>query len=214
MIEKSEDPESPEKPVEPYEFPPERPLECSECRRPIAVHYTGIVGKTIIHTLMCAECPFLKQHLKGIPAHTTTSHQTGIETGLCCGNCGTTLESIRMGNTVGCSACYEVFEDVIIAELETSYKIPAQTGTNNKKSYTRHIGRSPGEISELNPSLKLMALTDALSETLKLEDYEQAASIRDQIKEITQREASKTPKKERPHDRKHQKNNEEKLENE
>ena len=45
---------------------PERPLECcGECRRPIQVIYTEIVGKTITRFAMCGECPVLDQRLHG-----------------------------------------------------------------------------------------------------------------------------------------------------
>lgn len=195
MVEKEEPPESQEddsqekkksEHVDFYQFPPERPLECSECKKPIAVHYTGIVGKNVIHTLMCADCPFLQQHLKGIPANKNASNSVDAETGLCCGNCGTTLENIRMGNAVGCSSCYDVFSDILVSELHATSKLPSQFKPSNKKSLILHLGRSPGETNEFNPSLKLLALNEALSETLKLEDYEQAAWIRDQIKALTE----------------------------
>ncbi len=48
------------------------------------------------------------------------------------------------------------------------------------------MGRAPGEKIEISPSLKLIALNEALSETLSREDYEQAAWLRDQIKKLTE----------------------------
>ena len=44
-----------------------------------------------------------------------------------------------------------------------------------------HIGRAPGEVVEINPTLRLIALNEALDETLIREEYEQAAVLRDQI---------------------------------
>ena len=98
--------------------------------------------------------------------------------GFACGECGTTLQALRVGNPLGCSNCYEVFGDIIVAELAAMEKIP-QRITGNKKSIPLHIGRVPGEAQEMNPSLRLLALNEELSETLKREDYEQAAWLRE-----------------------------------
>lgn len=164
---------------------PERPLECTECKKNIAVRYTEIVGKSIVHTSMCADCPELQRRLHG-SKHFEESFSTLRETGVVCGNCGTTLQAILVGTPLGCSQCYEVFADTIISELISEEKIPARALTS-KKVITLHVGRNPGEIPEISPSTRLLALNEALSETLKLEDYEQAAWLRDQIKALTEK---------------------------
>ncbi len=174
-----------EKPEENLEKTPDRPLECSECKKPISVYYTEIVGHNITHTCMCADCPELQRRLRGTPPVPSLGAITEPGGGLACGNCGTTLEAVRVGARLGCSECYSVFEDVLLAELLALGKIPARLSTV-KKSLPFHLGRTPGEILEINPSLRLLALNEALSETLKREDYEQAAWLRDQIKALTE----------------------------
>lgn len=162
----------------------ERPLECTECRKEIAVRYTEIVGGKMTHTIMCADCPQLEQRLHGIPPAAHSIDQ-GAAAGLCCGACGTTLDAVRMGHSLGCSDCYDVFEDVITQELITAKKLPQRLGTVRRGSPI-YIGRQPGEVKELNSSLQLSALNEALNDTLRREDYEQAAWLRDQINEITE----------------------------
>lgn len=164
---------------------PDRPLECSECKKPAIIFYTEIVGNTITRTCMCSDCPELNRRLHKTPAHTTTSQGDENATGLACGNCGTTLESLRVGNPLGCSVCYEVFDAILLAEIQASGKIPPRL-TSAKKSIPIHIGRAPGKSQEMTPSLRLLALNEALNETLKKEDYEQAAWLRDQIKALTE----------------------------
>jgi protein arginine kinase activator len=164
---------------------PDRPLECSECKKPISVDYTEIIGSAITRVCMCSDCPELQRRLRGSQGvHLVTGLSEGNTTGLACGNCGTTLEALRVGNPLGCSECYEVFDDVLIGEMLASEKIPVRI-TTTKKSIPIHIGRAPGEALEMNPSLRLLALNEALNETLKREDYEQAAWLRDQIKALT-----------------------------
>lgn len=169
---------------------PERPIECTECKRPIAVWYTEIVGTTISQTSMCSECPVLQRKLHGQTSEKELGQMPG-ETSLACGECGTTLEALRVGNPLGCSNCYEVFDDVIVSELTTLDKVPPRMASN-KKTIPIHIGRGPGEIREISPSLRLLALNEALTETLKREDYEQAAWLRDQIKALTEENPEKS----------------------
>ena len=177
MVEKPSDP--------PEDSIADRPIECSECKKPIAVHYTEIVHNHFLRTIMCADCPRLQLRLRGHHSEDQAGSQSG-ETGLCCGSCGTTLESVRMGNLLGCSNCYEIFGDILLAELQGANKISPRISIT-KKGLPVHIGRVPGEVSEINPSLRLLALNEALNETLKREDYEQAAWLRDQIKDLTEK---------------------------
>lgn len=164
----------------------DRPLECGECKRPIAVLYTEIVGDTITNTVMCSECPVLQRRLYGT-AHPLPYSLPEGTTGLACGNCGTTLDGVRMGAPLGCHVCYDVFEEVILLELQNAKKLPARINVM-KKTIPIHIGKAPGESQEITPAMRLLALNEALSETLKREDYEQAAWLRDQIKALTEEE--------------------------
>lgn len=166
---------------------PDRPLECSECKKPIAIRYTEIVGDTIIHTSMCADCPELQRRLHGTSPKELVANQAGAPAGLECGNCGTTLEEVKRGHRLGCPVCYTVFEDVLLNELQAANRVPARI-IAAKKGPLIHIGRSPGEKVAISPSSRLLALNEALKETLGREDYEQAASLRDQIKALTEKE--------------------------
>jgi protein arginine kinase activator len=166
---------------------PDRPLECSECKKPIVIRYTEIVGDSITHTSMCADCPELQRRLHGTSPRELVANQTGSPAGLECGNCGTTLEEIKRGHRLGCPECYAVFEDVLLIDLQASNLLSPRISPT-KKSIPIHIGRSPGERLAINPSSRLLALNEALNETLKREDYEQAAWLRDQIKALTDNE--------------------------
>lgn len=156
---------------------PERHIECSECKKPVVVIYTEIVGKMIYRVAMCADCPLLKQKLYGSILAATKGPE-GIAQGLCCGICGTTADEVKMGAPLGCSGCYEVFENILVQELTGQERI--------KQPSPIHLGRLPGQASEVNPALKLLALHQALHDTLSREDYEQAAWLRDQIKALTE----------------------------
>ena len=153
----------------------ERPLECGECRKQVTVRFTEMIGKQTTTTIMCANCPHLEHCLNGTP---TKEHipQEMNSTRLVCGDCGTTLEQVRVSTPLGCSHCYEVFSTILVNELEAAEKLPSRL-VSPKKRTPLHLGRSPGQIPKINPSTRLIALNEALSETLKREDYEQAASL-------------------------------------
>jgi protein arginine kinase activator len=171
-------------------FPPtDRPLECGECKKPVAVRYTEIVGDVITHTHMCADCPELQRRLYGVSPSEHLYNLTG-QAGLGCGNCGTTLEEVKRGHHLGCMECYNVFSDVLLQEIQALDRLPARI-LGAKKSHPLHIGRSPGENLAINLSSRLLALNEALRETLSREDYEQAAWLRDQIKALTESEEQK-----------------------
>jgi protein arginine kinase activator len=132
---------------------------------------------------MCETCPQYVRHLHGMTQDTPA---VKLEGALACGNCQTTLDSVRMGNQVGCSVCYEVFAETLFHEMQLAGKIPARLD-KFQKSYPLHIGRAPGTLKEATPLMKFVALNEALSDTLKAENYEQAAVLRDQIKELTEK---------------------------
>lgn len=163
---------------------PDRPLDCTECKRPIAYDYTEIVGDQITRLSMCSECPILQRKLHGTSPHLPEiPEQARQQAGLGCGNCDTPLEAVQTGNPLGCVQCYSVFSDVITHELISQKKISKRIGTPSKTA-PLHVGRASGEVVEVSPAIQLVALDEALTETLKSEDYEGAAWLRDQIKAV------------------------------
>lgn len=172
---------------------PERPLECSECKKAITVIYTEIAGDMITQTSMCSDCPELQRRLHGTQNAQQIGEKEELSTGVACGNCSTPLEAVKMGSLLGCPVCYEVFEEAVLTELRDEEKLPQRVMTH-ARSVPIHIGRSPGELLEITPSIRLLALNEALNDTLKKEDYEQAAILRDQIKELTESENKNEPR--------------------
>lgn len=166
----------------------ERPVECSHCKKHIKVIYKEIIGDAILCSEMCHDCPILEQKLHGQPQE---SQSPDIEdsTSLCCANCMTTLESIKTGFPLGCSNCYSVFEDIIIKELVEQDKLPSRGRKEllSKKSSPLHLGKSPKTSITIPSSSRLSSLNEALNEALKKENYEQAAWLRDQIKELMEK---------------------------
>lgn len=152
--------------------------------------YKEIVADSIICTEMCADCPLLQQRLHGEIPHVKKGEALiEGEGGLYCGNCKTSLETVKMGNPLGCGECYSVFSDLLLNELATSEKVPLylRKVLSTKKNQPVHIGNTPHKPLTIPSSSRLTALNEALNEALKIENYEQAAWLRDQIKALTEK---------------------------
>ncbi len=162
----------------------DRPIECSQCKRPVKVLYKEILSDTVNCTEMCTDCPVLQAKLHGETLQTDKK-----EAQVCCSTCGTTLESIRMGQPVGCMECYAIFNDFLIGELIAADAIPIalQKKLASQRSQVIHIGKSPDKPVDITISSRLASLNEALNDALKRENIEQAAWLRDQIKTLTEK---------------------------
>lgn len=156
--------------------------ECSRCKKPATICYTCVDGELITRTYSCNECPSLQSERYG-----KDSSLSGIvrnaHLSIECGNCKITWKQIESNENLGCSQCYVVFKELLIPLLTKSNKISC-CFSSDKHSGILHIGKHPEEIREINPVLQVIALNEALKETLAKEEYEQAALIRDQIKAL------------------------------
>lgn len=169
--------------------PLERPLECSECKKKATVRYTEVIEGISNRVVMCADCPFLIKKLSGNTDSETVAHSTDAD--LCCGHCATTLDVVRTGSLLGCSECYDIFATPLTQEFIKAEKLPEKICDQAlRDSINLHQGYSPGEAKEISPSMRLLALNEALNETLSKEDYEQAAWLRDQIRALKNKENS------------------------
>lgn len=110
----------------------------------------------------------------GIPAMNVLS---GIDR---CEYCGSTFNDIIKNGTVGCSHCYSRFED----KLEPSIvKIHGKT---------RHVGKNvtyttdDTDKTEAKAKSSVEILKEDLKQAIKEQRFEDAAVLRDKIKEATQ----------------------------
>ena len=162
----------------------QRPIECSKCSKPLCINYKEIEGDQTHSFSACSGCPIVHQKLHGSQEATDEVEKT-----LCCENCQTSLADIRQGHTVGCASCYEIFEDAITSELKDRNLFPSSDAvlfSIEDESDTLHVGKTPFDTSDLRLSKRLTNLNEALNEALKIENYEQAAWLRDRIKSLSE----------------------------
>ena len=98
-----------------------------------------------------------------------------------CGRCGFTQADFKKAGRLGCPECYRTFSDPLDGLLKTMHK------------GTRHVGKVPESLRQsrdLNDRLK--SLQKKLSKAIEEEDFEEAAILRDEIKQTSAR-ISNTP---------------------
>ena len=95
-----------------------------------------------------------------------------------CENCGLTYDDFVKTGLLGCPKCYEVFAD----RLNPAIK--------NIQGNTKHVGRIPGKNEKNNigkeekEKTEKEKLEEELNQAVKEERYEDAAKIRDKIKNL------------------------------
>ena len=163
---------------------------CSICKEKEAmVHLTNISGDKMQKVDLCEECAkskgmndptafSLADQLFGLGA-ALEIEQAGGGTALKCLACGFSQADFKKAGRLGCPECYETFAEPLGGLLKTMHK------------GTRHVGKVPEALRQnrdLSDRLKL--LQKKLTKAIDREDFEEAAILRDEIKQTTARASS------------------------
>ena len=90
-----------------------------------------------------------------------------------CPVCGFTQADFKKTGRLGCSACYRTFAEGLESLLKAMHK------------GTEHVGKLPERAArQMQLNDKMRALNDNLEKAVAEENYEIAASLRDQIKRL------------------------------
>ncbi|HWD93640.1 MAG TPA: UvrB/UvrC motif-containing protein [Verrucomicrobiae bacterium] len=160
---------------------------CCICKeREATVHYTKIDGDKVQKVDLCEECSKTKgvndpvgfelaDLLLGLGASKEIEQSSGGAE-IKCTRCGFTQADFKKAGRLGCPECYKTFAEGLDGLLKTMHK------------GTRHMGKVPEALRqsrELADRLKL--LQKKLTKAVEDENFEQAASLRDEIKQMSVR---------------------------
>ena len=162
---------------------------CDECKKNIAtVFLTKISSNEVSKVQLCEDCAermeetteaanllaFLPQILSGLQAMEEPMVEDVLSSDLViCEFCGTSFNDFQKMGFLGCAKYYEVFADSLDGVLL------------DFQEATEHIGKIPGKASEgARLRKRLMELERHLERQIAEEEYEAAAAVRDQIREI------------------------------
>ncbi len=165
-------------------------MQCSICKeKPATVHLTQIVGEKMQKLDLCEECAKAKgvndpagfalaDLMLGLGASQEIEQAAGgME--LKCPRCGFTQADFKKSGRLGCPDCYKTFAEGLGGLLKTMHK------------GTRHVGKTPEALRATRDNAdKLKQLQKKLTKAIELENFEDAAHIRDEIKQISERLAS------------------------
>lgn len=157
---------------------------CCVCNeREATVHLTQIVGEKMQKVDLCEQCAkekgvndptgfSLADLLMGLGASQELEQASGA-TGRACPACGFTQADFKKTGRLGCPQCYDAFAEGLETLLKSMHK------------GIRHIGKFPENRKKARDvSVQLKALQRKLARAIETEDFENAAVIRDQIKQI------------------------------
>ncbi len=160
---------------------------CCICKeRNATVHYTKIDGDKIQKVDLCEECSKTKgvndpvgfelaDLLLGLGASKEIEQSAGGSE-LKCARCGFTQADFKKAGRLGCSECYKTFAEGLEGLLKTMHK------------GTRHIGKVPEALRQTRElSDRLRILQKKLNKAVEDENFEQAAALRDEIKQMSAR---------------------------
>ena len=93
-----------------------------------------------------------------------------------CPVCGFSQADFKKTGRLGCAHCYDIFAESLASLLKAMHK-----GTD-------HVGKVPARILRTQQTdAKMKDLERSLEKAVRAEDYESAAEIRDQIKQLETR---------------------------
>ena len=92
-----------------------------------------------------------------------------------CPACDTSLEEIGVTGRLGCEQCYVVYSDILAS---------ADASLEEKEKKLREAIGAKYNKNEVPGNNKIQSLTDRLTRAIKLEDYETASKIRDEINKL------------------------------
>lgn len=176
-------------------------MQCQICQeRPATIHVTEVredpdvtsanhLKHHVEHQHLCSACagqlelPFVAPTKKSLtnPKHMAeiwkviqaTAQKQYTQAAITCPECGMSLSEFRAKGRLGCARCYEVFSSQIGPLLERIHNA------------TSHSGRLPGQdVGARDRTRQLDELKRQLGQAVEAEDYESAAALRDQLREI------------------------------
>lgn len=156
-------------------------MTCDDCGQPATVHTLDVVGGVKQEIHLCRKCADKR---KLIPAEKTPNLPAVVQkvatsvsvlpvdlAKLQCPDCGLSYMEFRKQGRLGCPNDYLVFRDGLIPLLDRIHR------------GTHHTGKQPTHSCRVEKPDERYRLRCQLRKAVREEDFEQAATIRDLIRE-------------------------------
>jgi protein arginine kinase activator len=164
-------------------------MKCDLCGKKATVHLTEIVDDQLSEMHLCENCAQeksvqmeqqfgLADLLAGL-ADFGKQPKGEEKITLECSRCGLNYDDFRKFGRLGCSECYK------------SFKIHLSTLLKKIHGSNHHFGKAPVGMSKGQKEniVNIQDLKQQLQKAIMAEDFEAAATLRDQIRDLEKKEA-------------------------
>ena len=159
---------------------------CEQCsEKDASVHLTQVIDGQVKKLHLCEECAAqlgfeieepmsMTNLLLGMDGGAPTVADPELERS--CPKCHMRKSDFRKTGQFGCPSCYEAFEQELTPLLKAMHR------------GERHLGKVPErEGIRVQASAKLEGLKRALDKAVTAEQFEEAANLRDQIRDVEEK---------------------------
>ena len=154
-------------------------MKCNRCPKQATLHITEVLGEDRVEEVhLCEECAkkylYEPQKKAGKAADVLAEEgEPDALGGKQCEACGIKFVEFRNHGRLGCPHDYDAFKEDLLPLLESVH------------GDTRHVGKVPRRLPRARGAqLELAQLRRKLQQAVTEEAYEEAARIRDRIKEL------------------------------
>ena len=158
-------------------------MMCEQCGKyPATTHVHTVINGVSTQKNLCTYCAVaggyaglhsggLMNMLSTVFGESLAAYPSSNEKRCSC--CGATFSDIAESGKAGCAECYKVFGPQLMSSLQRLH------------GKTKHVGKVPQSASgEVRAAARLQKLKDELAAAVADEEFEKAADLRDQIKQI------------------------------
>lgn len=161
--------------------------KCRRCTKPATMHITEIREGQAQSLHLCEQCAHeylnsvdvggsSEEFQSGTPKLEAPPEEPAGDDSRACPSCGISFKQFRSQGRLGCPHDYEFFREELLPLLESVH------------SDTQHVGKCPPRTSpESRQHYELFRLRNDLRQAVDNESYEEAARLRDQIRELESR---------------------------
>ena len=162
-------------------------MVCNVCgTNEATIHLTEIVNEQMVEIHLCETCA--QEKGTEFKAHFNVSDLLSGLTDLAkevtgagktlakCPNCGLSYEEFGRTGRLGCAECYEAFAKLLLPLIK------------RVQHSTQHIGKRPSRLAPpVRATQDLRELQNRLQKSIEQEAFEEAARIRDQIRQLEEK---------------------------
>ncbi|HXV27647.1 MAG TPA: excinuclease ABC subunit B [bacterium] len=163
-------------------------MVCNVCGTSDAtVHLTEIINNQMLEIHLCEACAQekgtdFKTHfnwselMPGLASAGKTAKGQESRTSVRCGECGMSYEDFAKTGRLGCGNCYTAFAKMLLPLIKRVHHA------------VHHVGKKPSKIPRtVRNTHDLRLLQDRLRKSVQMEAFEEAAKLRDEIKQLEEK---------------------------